>query len=310
MDTSTNRHRHIAQLAQMACILEACAPKPGNVNRAYDFSDSTLEDFLISAIAIGPALEAAEVAGIGQMVLEAVRDTRKVVPCNTNLGLILLLAPLVKACVSALEPGDPVHIRQALSGILKSLTVDDCRLVYAAMRLAGPAGMGKVEQADISEEPSITLLRAIELARERDSVAREYVTEFAITFEIALPALKQARLQCRSLSDAIVQTFLMILSRVPDTLIARKRGWEMAREVSLQASQVLRQGGMLTARGKSTLEEMDKNLRDQAHSMNPGTTADLTAAAIFLALVESSYRRPNGAESKEEAPAFGPGPRR
>ncbi len=147
--------------------------------------------------------------------------------------------------------------------------------------------MGRVPQADIREEPSITLLEAMALAQERDSVAREYVTDFAITFEIGLPVLNKARLQCPSFSDAIVQTFLTILSRVPDTLIVRKRGYETAQQISQKASEVLSKGGILTPDGRAALDEMDRKLRDLAHTLNPGTTADLTAAAIFLALVEN-----------------------
>ena len=91
----------VAQFAQMACVLEACAPKPGNVNRFHDFSDTSLEDYLLSAVAIGPAFENAAQSGVGQTIWQAVSDTRKVVRSNTNLGMILLLAPLVKAAIAA-----------------------------------------------------------------------------------------------------------------------------------------------------------------------------------------------------------------
>ncbi len=284
-----NTPRQIAQLAQFACICEACAPKPGNVNRAHDFSDASLEDFLISAVAVGPALESAHTASVGQTVWQATADTRRTVRSNTNLGLILLLAPLVKASLSASSASEPAQIRRSLGAVLKSLTAADAALAYAAIRLARPGGLGQVSQADIAEEPSITLLQAMELARDRDSVAREYVTDFAISFEIGLPALQDARLQCTGFPDAIVQTFLTILSRVPDTLIARKRGFETAGRVSHRAGEVLMRGGILTSQGRAALEEMDRDLRDAAHTLNPGTTADLTAAAIFLALLEIPF---------------------
>lgn len=285
--TRATREKRIAQLAQMACVWEACAPKPGNVNRAHDFSDTSFEDFLISAIAIGPALESAAGAGIGQTIRQAVADTRRWVRSNTNLGLILLLAPLVKACLSVPADSDAASVRTGLTEILNSLTVEDTRLAYEAIRLARPGGMGQVSRADIAEEPAVTLLEAMTLAQGRDAVAREYATGFAITFETGLPALREARSRGADFMGAVVQAFLTILSRVPDTLIFRKKGSEIAERVSRMAGGVLARGGFFSAEGRAALAEMDRTLRDAAHMLNPGTTADLTAAAIFLYLHET-----------------------
>jgi triphosphoribosyl-dephospho-CoA synthase len=282
----------IARLAQMACIWEACAPKPGNVNRAHNFSDTSLEDFLLSAVAIGPVFEKAAQTGIGQMVWQSIVETRRWVKTNTNLGLILLLAPLVKACASLVETVDREAcidletIRRRLKDILNSLTVEDARHAYAAIRLAQPGGIGRVSQADIVDEPEITLLQAMTLAQDRDAVAREYATGYAITFEIGLPALKEALCQGGEFSKAIVQAFLVILKHVPDTLIARKRGLNRALQVSQQADDVLRMGGAFTPQGQAALTELDRALRDETHTLNPGATADLTATTIFLSLLE------------------------
>jgi triphosphoribosyl-dephospho-CoA synthase len=273
----------IAQLAQMACVREACAPKPGNVNRMHDFSDTSLEDFLLSAVAIGPAFENAGELSIGQLVWQAAEDTRKRVRSNTNLGMILLLAPLVKSCLLT----GAANLRQRLAAILKTLTVEDARLAYAAIRLARPGGLGTVPEQDVGKEPSITLLEAMTLAQDRDSIAQEYVTGFDITFEIGTPSLKQALSRGAGFSRAVVQAFLTILGRVPDTLIARKRGLDAARQVSSRAREVLGKGGIFTAEGLSALAEFDDELRDPNHTLNPGTTADLTAAAIFVTFVES-----------------------
>jgi triphosphoribosyl-dephospho-CoA synthase len=123
------------------------------------------------------------------------------------------------------------------------------------------------------------------LAQERDSIAREYVTDFAITFEIAYPALCQACQAAGESDHAIVEAFLMLLARVPDTLIARKRGRAVASQVSQQAARVLDLGGALTGRGRQALADFDHSLRDVHHTLNPGTTADLIAAALFLYLL-------------------------
>ena len=286
--------KRIAQLAQMACVWEACALKPGSVNRLHDFADASLEDFLISAIAVGPAFGDAARACVGQTIWRATRDTRQWVHSNTNLGMILLLAPLVKACLTSrkisADRASPRVVsgsfRKDLGNTLNSLTVEDARLAYAAIRLAEPGGLGRVAEADVSEDPSLTLLQAMALAQDRDSIAREYVFNFEITFGTGLPALREFLSQARDFPGAIVQTFLSILSKVPDTLIARKRGTDTALRVSKRAGKVLEKGGAFTPAGREELAAMDRELRDANHTLNPGTTSDLTAAAIFLALLE------------------------
>ena len=125
------------------------------------------------------------------------------------------------------------------------------------------------------------------LASERDSIAREYVSGYKITFETGLPALKESLSRTRDISSAVVQTFLAILSRVPDTLIARKKGTEAAVRVSEKAHRVLQEGGVFTPQGLKELAAMDRDLRDPVNALNPGTTSDLSAAAIFLALIEN-----------------------
>jgi triphosphoribosyl-dephospho-CoA synthase len=263
----------------MACVREVCAPKPGNVNRFHDFSDTRFEDFLLSAMAIGPAMLEADRHGVGQITWLAVRDTRRLVQSNTNLGIVLLLAPLAKACRSS---GD---VRENLRRILATLTVDDARHTYAAIRLAQPGGMGETSEADVAAEPSITLHQAMDLAQGRDSIAREYITDFAITFEIGYPALREAWHSAADPANAIVQCYLTLLAGVPDTLIARKRGIETAAEVSRRAAATLAMGGALTAPGRQALADLDHRLRDERHTLNPGTTADLTTAALFLFLL-------------------------
>ncbi len=287
----------IAQAAQLACLLEVSAPKPGNVNRQNDFPDTRFEDFLLSAVAIGPAMGCAGRTSVGQTIWRAVRDTRLLVGCNTNLGIVLLLAPLARACLkpphllrsrslaNSIGAAQTEELREHLARVLATLTVQDARRTYAAIRLAHPGGLGQTSEADVAEEPRVTLYQAMALAQERDAVAREYVTDFAITFGIGYPALRSAWQGSGDFSGAIVQAFLTILALVPDTLIARKRGTQVAAQVSGWARETLSLGGAFTAPGRASLRELDASLRDKGHTLNPGTTADLTTAAIFLLLL-------------------------
>ena len=282
--------RQVAQVAQIACLLEVSAPKPGNVNRYADFDDARLEDFLLSAVAIGPAIEMCATAPVGQAILRAVRDTQELVSTNTNLGTILLFVPLAKAyhrLGTASEGGERARgLRGELRAVLEGMTVEDTCLVYAAIRAARPGGMGRVEREDISQEPTLPLQQAMALAQDRDTIAREYCTAYAVTFQVGLPALMAARRAGADLPTAIVQTFLTLLARVPDTLIWRKRGEEAARLASERARHVLELGGAMTQAGQAALRQLDAELRDARHALNPGTTADLTAATIFLALLQ------------------------
>lgn len=273
----------IAWAAQMACLFEVNAEKPGNVSRRADFRDTRFEDFVVSAVAIGPAFQDAARATVGETVLRAARNTRRFVRTNTNLGIILLLAPLAKAA----GEGAPESLRASVARVLDELTADDAGKVYEAIRLAAPSGLGEVERYDVSEETvDTTLLQVMGLARDRDSVAREYVTDFEITFGLGYKTLRRAWEEGCNFSDAIVQTFLTVLAQVPDTLIARKEGQTAAEAVSQRAGEVLAAGGCLSSRGREELVRFDRDLRDESHRMNPGTTADLVVSSLFVFLAE------------------------
>jgi triphosphoribosyl-dephospho-CoA synthase len=276
--------REIAWAAQLACLYEASAEKPGNVTRRHDFADAGFVDFAASAVAIGPAFLDIRRRSVGATILRAVTDTRRIVATNTNLGIVLLLVPLAKAAAGPSAGG----LRAAVADVLAGLTVDDARQAYAAIRLAAPAGMGTVDDHDVAGElVNITLQPALEAARDRDAVAREYVTDFEITFTLGQKTLTELWDQGCRLSDAIVTTYLTILARVPDTLIARKLGAAAAADVSAHAAAALAAGGCFSAEGRDALQRFDGRLRDPSHRRNPGTTADLVAAALFAFLIET-----------------------
>lgn len=273
----------IAWAAQIASLLEVNACKPGNVNRLENFQDCNFEDFLVSAVAIGPAFREVARVPVGATILRAVQDTQRLVGTNTNLGMMLLLAPLGKAAAG----GHPDGLRAAVMEVLDTLTVADARMAYKAIRLAGPAGMGKVENCDVNDQAiAITLREAMLLAQDRDAVAREYVTGFECTFELGYPTLREHWHGGSRFSQAILQTFLTLLAHVPDSLIARKNGMAAAERVSGLAREILQRGGVFSDSGRRDLIRLDRTLRDRRHLMNPGTTADLVAAALFVLLSE------------------------
>ena len=288
-------HDDISTAAQLACLLEASAPNPGNVSPGRHFRDARYEEFLASAAAIGPSLARAGERPLGVTVREAVEATTRWARSNTNLGIVLLLAPLARA---RLLPGPPPASREALRGalerVLAATTVADARDVYAAIRRAAPGGLGRSAEQDVAEEPSVTLLDAMRLAGSRDGVAREYASLFRATFEVGAPALERARRDGLPWDDAVVEAYLTLLASSPDTHVARRAGAERAATISRRAGAVLEAGGVRSERGRAAVSALDDELRDGDNSGNPGTTADLTAASIFVVLLDGGWHSIHG----------------
>src|SRR5262245_18212845 len=190
----------IGLCAQLACIWEATARQPGNVHRARDFRDPSYLDFLVSAAAAAPVLETASERRVGETVLEAIRATRQVVSTNTNLGIVLLLAPL-----AAVPAGE--DLRSGVVRVLDGLDVADAQRVYQAIRLAQPSGLGHVAEQDVAQEPTQTLRHIMELAAHRDTIALQYATGYRSVFEEGLPALQEG-LKLGRLESAIINCHL------------------------------------------------------------------------------------------------------
>jgi triphosphoribosyl-dephospho-CoA synthase len=271
--------------AQVACICEVAARKAGNVHRFVDFEDVGFLDFMVSAAAIAPVLAEAENHSVGQTVYDAVRRTRQVVPANTNLGILLLLAPLARA------PAEP-SLRAGLEQVLAALTVDDASLVYQAIRLAKPSGLGQVAEQDVADVPTQTLRQVMALAAERDLIARQYANGFREVFEEGLPTLEHGLEEGKSLEGAIIACQLHLLARYPDSLIARKRGPDEAETAARLARRVVEQRWPHTQAGWTAFGELDAWLRAAGHSRNPGTTADLVTACLFVALRAGTIQLP------------------
>jgi triphosphoribosyl-dephospho-CoA synthase len=276
----------VAAAGQLACLLEVSAPKPGNVSPGRHFHDTRYEDFLASAVAIGPALAAAGENPLGTTIRRAVEATLRWTRSNTNLGIVLLLAPLARA---ALREG--ASLRERLRTVLAETTVTDAGEVYAAIRRARPGGLGEAKAEDVAGAPTVSLRDAMSLAADRDAIAREYVTDFALTFETGVPAVLAARREGLVWSDTVVEAYLALLDATPDTHIARKLGAAEAAAISLQAREARAAGGTRSPEGRRALGLLDAELRDERNRRNPGTTADLTCAALFVVILEEGWDR-------------------
>jgi triphosphoribosyl-dephospho-CoA synthase len=259
-----------------ACELDVTALKPGNVRIGIRAHGMGADDFLRSAQACAPALSQPGVS-VGRRVLEAVRSTQRVVHCNTNLGIVLLAAPLFRAAEA------DGTLRSTLVHQLAELDRDDASQVYQAIRLARPGGLGTSDRYDVSSEPQVTLLEAMRQAQERDSVARQYAQGFRDVFDLGLAQWRHALERFEDESWAATYVYLVYLSTWRDSLIERKFGTATAQTVSERARELHSQLSSYSdpSHLKESLLSWDEALR--VAGLNPGTSADLTVATVFAA---------------------------
>jgi triphosphoribosyl-dephospho-CoA synthase len=296
----------IGYCAQLSCALEAACPKPGNVNRYHDFRDTSLEHYLASAVAVGRTMTKAAEAGhrhadqeehhkigIGRLILEAVLETRRWhTGRNTNLGLVALLIPMCASYGSAArhrETNDE-NVRKTLDSIVKSTTVDDARSFFRAIRQARPGGLGNHRDLDVRDpgsdrviqEKGMNLYSVLKLSS-YDSIARELTDKMRVTYDIGYPAILEEYERTGSLREGILYGYMKILSQVPDSLIARKKGPEAAKKVAEEAERLLEAG-----LPPDEMDAFDKMLRAEGNAFNPGTTADLTASSLMVCILKGA----------------------
>jgi triphosphoribosyl-dephospho-CoA synthase len=267
---------------QLACLLEVSAAKPGNITPAHDFADTTYADMARSALVLGPVFGRGRALqrSVGELIADGVEATARVAQANTNLGIVLLFAPLVRAAVTR---GGDESLRAAVERTLAGLEVDDAAAAFGAIASAAPGGLGEAPEHDVRAPARVSLREAMAAAAHRDSIASEYATGYAIVFDSGLPLLDDGLRTRPSTLDAIVSLHVGLLASHPDTLIKRKAGDAAAQAVSAAARSV--------QAGATSLAEFDASLRRDGNRLNPGTTADLVAATLLAALL-SGVRLP------------------
>ena len=308
--------KYIPSSLQLGILLEVSAPKPGNVNKNSGFETTKFEHFLASAVAVMPSFERAaeqgikvskraiqpEQIGIGGIMKEAVMNINAWQNGgNTLLGTVLLLSPIAVAAGISLARDSRLsssRLREDIGLVVESTTPSDAVAVYEAINMAGPNGLaGKTPTLDVNDpnskirlmEERITLYEVFKISAPYDSISKEWVENYPTTFEMGLPYFTQQLKETGNLNTAIVHTFLRVLSKVSDTLIIRKAGPRKAEAVSSKAREVMNLGGLTTSLGKEKLSRLDKELRGPMNKLNPGTTADIIAAILSVALLKG-YR--------------------
>jgi len=266
-----------AVMASFAGELEAL--KPGNVSTYADGHNMTARDFLISAEVSVPLLCQTN-ACLGLRVLESVKATHEAVACNTNLGMLLLFAPIVMAAESDFDNVD--DLRRNLETTLSSLVQSDAEQVYQAIRIANPGGLGKVKNQDVHNNPDCSLISAMELARQRDSIALQYTNNFNEIFNLGVATIKYFDKRWNSVKWSTVSCYLTYMSSITDSHIERKFGCQIAEQIKIKSGVITKKfnGSSDPESGIELLQDFDKELK--AKNYNPGTNADLTAASLLV----------------------------
>ena len=272
----------LSDFYQRACEEELQAFKPGNVSVYADGHDMTVADFRTSAEVSAAPLCNPDYS-LGEKIFYAVKSTREAVACNTNLGIILLCAPLIQA-INYIQPG--MTLRQALHQVLASTTVEDADWVFKAISLASPGGLGESDEQDVKSKASVTLLQAMNLASSKDRIALQYTSDYKDVFDFAILMYNDFMAKWGRRCWATVAVYAGLLSQFPDSHIVRKFGNQYTEMV---AENMLLLSKELTRTDNPELimpllHQIDQELKSKG--LNPGTTADMTVATVLTVFLQ------------------------
>jgi len=283
-----------------ACLLEASSVKAGNVHPQANFDNMDYSHFRLSAAVIGKRVEqlfqspiqidpCKNITSVGDCIFEMAIATKQSVGVNTNLGTLILLGPLLVA-TEKLAPNivDDKELQRSVANVLSNLTTTDSEGVYKSIQIANPGGLGTSNQMDANKQPPTNVLEAMRFAHHKDDVAKQWVTNFETVFSLArrLRELIDAqKLESRNWLEAISSVQIEYMAANVDSLIARKNNLDLANEVRRRASQLLSIRSTSSSGYQQQWIEFDAYLRADGNRRNPGTTADLLAAALYVAIV-------------------------
>ena len=267
-----------------ACEIELQAFKPGNVSVYSAAHDMTVDDFRASAKASAQPITDSDYS-LGEKIYYAVRATREAVACNTNLGIILLCAPLIQA----VQTNSGMSLRQALGEVLQSTTEQDADWVFRAIVLAAPGGLGESDSQDVHEKASVNLTEAMALAAERDRIALQYTNCFKDVFEFTVLEYNRAFVLSGDSGWAALSVFAHMLACFPDSHVERKYGKQYSEWIAEEMALLCK--AMDSANKLEEILPMLKSIDEvfKAKKINPGTSADMTVATVLVVLLEQLF---------------------
>jgi triphosphoribosyl-dephospho-CoA synthase len=269
-----------------SCVVDACvqdirAFKPGNVSIGFPMQDMNANDFIRSAEAIARPITEPD-ASIGQRIESSIEATRRVVSCNTNLGIVLLVAPVMAAFERISGSLNLNSLQRALHEVLSELTLEDASGCYRAIRSAAPGGLGDSPNEDVLTEPTLNLLEAMRLAAGWDRIAQEYVEDYAAIIGTGLRSLMHSKEQGEAEIWAITRCYLTFVANYPDTHVSRRHGLEIAQSIQQEALELLDLWKVYCSAAEFWPELLKLHHRWRQNKINPGTSADLVVASILM----------------------------
>lgn len=259
-------------------LTELSALKPGNVSLYADGHDMQATDFSKSAELTTPILCDSSLS-IGERILESVKITISNIGCNTNLGMLLLFAPLIRAAEC-----NPSSLPENLRKVLQELNNRDTHCIFEAIRCANPGGLGASQRYDVNKkiQASTTIQKAMQEASQKDLIAKQYATNFIDIFSLGLPQIEKYFARWNNIEWATVACYMAFMSQYPDSHISRKFGNSIAEQIKINALPIAK-----TLQKKDNPTDAIKMLMAFDFSLknigvNPGSNADLTAASILV----------------------------
>ena len=275
-----------------ACEVELQAFKPGNVSIYSEGHDMTVADFRLSAdVSALPLCEPNY--SLGEKIFYATKATHDAVGCNTNLGIILLCAPLI----CAIQNYPALALRPALAEVLNNTTIDDANWVFQAIALGSPGGLGKVDNQDVNQNATITLQAAMRLSSDKDRIALQDVSDYKDIFDLGVLSYTYSFNRWGEQNWAAVAVYADLLSQFPDSHIERKFGSRYSVRVATMMNELSNKLRIINdpKQVKPLLYQMDAELK--SHGLNPGTSADLTVATVLAVFLECSLVRRDKSET-------------
>jgi triphosphoribosyl-dephospho-CoA synthase len=264
-----------------ACTQDIRAFKPGNVSIGFPMHDMNAKDFVKSAVAIiTPITQSAY--SVGQRIEFSVEATHRVVSCNTNLGIVLLFAPVLRALERLREDPTLDSLQKALHRELTELSVEDAQACYRAIRLAAPGGLGASKEQDVLCEPSINLFEAMRLAANWDQIAQEYTQDYAGVFGMGVQSLMRSKEKGEAELWAITRCYLDFVANQPDTHVSRRHGLAVAQATQDEARHLLEQWEVCGNAAEVWPDLLQTHRHWRENKINPGTSADLVVASILI----------------------------
>ena len=251
--------------------------KPGNVNLLSSHKDTKAQDYLDSAILSSKELFNQNYS-LGKRILESVNVTRSQVNVNTNLGIILLCAPVIQSYIDF----NNLDLREGIKKTLSTTSIKDTHDLCAAINISSPGGLGDSDMYDTASYPNASIKQIMDYSQEYDRISYQYSHNFSDIFDFIIPKLELLNQRYESLDISLSLLFIEILAKIPDSHISRKFGDKIAKKTSNNAHDLLK---ILDREHDpdylaKALNNLDYEYKKKG--INPGTTADLLVASLMI----------------------------